>query len=379
MKLRFLALPVLAAFLALSIGCNGDDETPTFDDAFERDSKATSDTKAKDDGTTADDDGATADDDDGTTADDDGTTADDDDGTTADDDGTTADDDGEIADDDGTEQQECEEDTDCDGEPQKCHEFKCEDLKCKEVPVANNTACSDDNHCTENDTCQDGVCSGTAITCDDLNPCTEDTCDPESGCSFKAIDSGDTIICGKGECMREVQKCTDGVPNVCVEGEPTQEVCDGKDNDCDGHTDEEDADDCTTYYRDDDGDEFGVDGDTRCLCAAAAPYTATKGGDCCDKDDQAYPQEFTEEQWFIKANKCDSFDYNCSDGEEKRWGIGSCLSIDLPGGGRTCNARQGFDGRTPECGVAATYIVNCSISGGRCIATETEERTQSCR
>ncbi|HON26479.1 MAG TPA: hypothetical protein PLJ73_11290, partial [Myxococcota bacterium] len=70
MKLRFFALPVLAAFLALSIGCNGDEGSPTFDDAFEQDSKATSDTKAKDDGTTADDDGAIADDD-GAIADDD--------------------------------------------------------------------------------------------------------------------------------------------------------------------------------------------------------------------------------------------------------------------------------------------------------------------
>ncbi|MEE8408138.1 MAG: hypothetical protein V3T05_00905 [Myxococcota bacterium] len=39
---------------------------------------------------------------------------------------------------------------------------------------------------------------------------------------------------------------------------------------------------CTTFYRDDDDDGAGQDGDTQCLCEAADPYDATVGGDCND-------------------------------------------------------------------------------------------------
>ena len=62
----------------------------------------------------------------------------------------------------------------------------------------------------------------------------------------------------------------------------TAERCDFKDNDCDGLTDESDATGCTTYHRDSDGDTFGVDQDTRCLCGPATPWDAVAGGDCND-------------------------------------------------------------------------------------------------
>ncbi len=39
---------------------------------------------------------------------------------------------------------------------------------------------------------------------------------------------------------------------------------------------------CTTYFRDNDSDGAGQDGDSQCLCAPAAPYTASTGGDCDD-------------------------------------------------------------------------------------------------
>jgi hypothetical protein len=62
------------------------------------------------------------------------------------------------------------------------------------------------------------------------------------------------------------------------------EKCDGKDNDCDGQIDEEGATGCTTYYKDSDGDTYGVNGDTKCLCTSAPPYTANQGGDSDDTD-----------------------------------------------------------------------------------------------
>ncbi len=47
----------------------------------------------------------------------------------------------------------------------------------------NGTACSDDNACTNGDTCQNAICtSGSALNCNDNNSCTNDSCNPATGC-----------------------------------------------------------------------------------------------------------------------------------------------------------------------------------------------------
>ena len=45
-------------------------------------------------------------------------------------------------------------------------------------------------------------------------------------------------ICGVGACERRVPACTNGRPNTCTPGMPDLEVCNGADDDCDGATDE---------------------------------------------------------------------------------------------------------------------------------------------
>jgi hypothetical protein len=80
--------------------------------------------------------------------------------------------------------------------------------------------------------------------------------------------------------------CADTNPKI---NPGVTETCDGRDNDCDGDTDEEGATGCTTYYKDSDGDTYGVDGDTMCLCTPQAPYRATKGGDCNDTNASINP------------------------------------------------------------------------------------------
>jgi hypothetical protein len=86
-----------------------------------------------------------------------------------------------------------------------------------------------------------------------------------------------TLLVG-GDCNDQLAGVHPGAP----------EVCNGFDDDCDGETDE-DATDCLTFYRDEDGDGFGVTGDTRCRCLAEPPYTAVAGGDCDDDDPDVSP------------------------------------------------------------------------------------------
>ena len=62
------------------------------------------------------------------------------------------------------------------------------------------------------------------------------------------------------------------------------EQCNGIDDDCDAVIDGPGSSGCTTYFRDDDADGYGVSGDSQCLCAPEAPYTATVIGDCDDGD-----------------------------------------------------------------------------------------------
>ena len=90
-----------------------------------------------------------------------------------------------------------------------------------------------------------GTCSGTtAGTCTNVNP--------------------GTITCGLGECRRTVAACVNGAPNVCVPGNPSAEVCNGRDDDCDGLTDAADPADLLANDRRDCANQNGVcDGCTK--------------------------------------------------------------------------------------------------------------------
>lgn len=126
--------------------------------------------------------------------------------------------------------------------------------------------------------------------CDDSN----DTIHPEANelCDLKDNDCdestdedfevGQSCESGVGECKRTgFLVCTADSTNVICNAEaaePTDELCDGRDNNCNGLIDEEDAQGCQIYYKDADGDGYGEDkNDHRCLCEAdmEQKYTAT--------------------------------------------------------------------------------------------------------
>ncbi len=127
-------------------------------------------------------------------------------------------------------------DNDCDGTPDP----NCECIN------GNSQACG-----TDVGECQAGTqfcINGAWGICNDLGPSVE-ICDGlDNDCDGSEDDglqcecnNGATQSCGSsiGECQAGIQTCVDGAWDVCDNLGPSNEICDGLDNDCDGSTDEE--------------------------------------------------------------------------------------------------------------------------------------------
>lgn len=125
--------------------------------------------------------------------------------------------------------------------------------------------------------------------CDDLNtavhPFAPEVCNGQDDNCDNVIDEGfDNDNDGWTTCAGD---CDD---NDDERFPGNQETCDNKDNDCDAQTDEdENAIGCTEYYLDQDGDNYGITGDSECWCAPHNDYRGEFDGDCNDSDTSIYP------------------------------------------------------------------------------------------
>ena len=103
---------------------------------------------------------------------------------------------------------------------------------------------------------------------------------------FRALERGD---------------CNDTNPKVHPEA---REVCNDVDDNCNGEVDEgENTAGCRPFYRDSDGDGFGVGDDSKCLCKPLGIFRAGKTGDCNDNNPVIYPGAY---EYF------DRLDNNCN-------------------------------------------------------------------
>jgi hypothetical protein len=138
-------------------------------------------------------------------------------------------------------------------------------------------ACGGDD-CDDED---ERVHPGRTEVCD-LDGLDED-CDPTTvaGPADDADDDGfDSDRCCNGATCGD--DCDDALSNVNPD---TSEVCNGRDDDCDGTIDEGVR---LTFYRDVDGDFYGVDSDTTEACGRPEGY-ALMGGDCADTSPAVNP------------------------------------------------------------------------------------------
>lgn len=152
-----------------------------------------------------------------------------------------------------------------------------------------------DNH-TDCDDANGEVHPAASEICDlQDNNCDGDT-DPGCAC----ID-GETIPCGtdEGECVMGLQLCVDGFFTTCGGGtEPTPEVCNDLDDDCDSEIDEGVL---RTYHFDNDDDGYGDPDITVLGCSLPSDYVVD-GSDCDDDDLEIHPGA---------VESCDGDDNNC--------------------------------------------------------------------
>ncbi len=205
----------------------------------------------------------------------------------------------------------------------------------------------------------------TAGDCDDSNPVVnpeafeqcngiDDNCNgqvddnPVDPSTFYADSDGD----GFGDPARPKQACSQPSGHVedhtdCNDSDATMypgrsETCDGKDNDCDGSTDEGVK---TTYYRDADGDGYGNPSNTTQACSAPSGYV-TNHTDCNDSDATMYPG---------RSETCDGKDNDCDGSTDE--GVKTTYYRDADGDGygnpsnttQACSAPSGYVTNHTDC------------------------------
>ena len=224
----------------------------------------------------------------------------------------------------------------CDGQDQNCDGTTDEGITAGECEKS-----FDDIVCVGPEVCEGGVLTCKAQepgpeACDGLDNDCDGITDPEDseGCWQLFHDGdGDTYGTSDVRCLCGPDGAWSAqAPGDCDDGDvwinpSVAEACNGKDDDCDGLTDEKDAIGCQLYHFDGDFDGWGLVDNTQCLCEEL-PGWVPSAGDCEDGNPDIHPEA---------PEVCDGADNDCNgvtdgegsvgcvayhyDGDDDGWGV----------------------------------------------------------
>ena len=199
-------------------------------------------------------------------------------------------------------------DDDCDGTVDEGYTYPHDTQWCRDTDAdgygtasACTTDCEPPSGYVDNDEdCDDSdssVYPGATETCDYSDEDCDGTVDDDAAdaSTWYADDDGDgygdssdaTTACDEPTGYGSDYSDCDDSCSSCYPG--GTESCDGYDNDCDGSVDEAGASDCTAYYYDYDGDDYGTSS-SACLCSASGYYRSTNSSDCDDSHSGRLPR-----------------------------------------------------------------------------------------
>jgi hypothetical protein len=276
------------------------------------------------------------------------------------------------------------------------------------VHSLNSLQCNDNNACTKNDTCGNGLCQGEAVSCDDGNGCTSDACDQESGCTYAPTagpcDDGNPCTvndqCQAGQCKSGDEiNCDDD--NLC-----TQDVClNGGCNHAPlNNVGCDDGNECTSNDACVNGICVGEGNESCCLKDADCD-----DGNACTKDICVLETgQCTAQTAPMNNLSCNSDNNGCTNGDycqngtcmvgsdvdcsgfDEECKIASCESSGIQTYKCTLNPKvEGtpcddklFCTDNDSCNVAGACVggnpVDCSQAGGGCISGACNEDTDQC-
>ena len=176
-----------------------------------------------------------------------------------------------------------------------------------------------------------GVCEGILSCANGVKTCVgsqpteeicngiDDNCDGQVDEGFDDMDQDGAADCvdkdSDGDNVGDIEDCGPNDPTVYP---GALEICDGKDNDCNNLVDDEGAQGCTNYYADVDKDTYGADNVIpRCLCEPdeGTFYTVLNADDCNDLSPIAYPGA---------AEVCNAQDDDCDGDVDEVADLPSC-------------------------------------------------------
>ncbi len=185
-------------------------------------------------------------------------------------------------------------------------------------------------------------CVGGLVECEQIEEASAEVCDARDNDCDGDVDEdddgaalsrecydGDVALAGVGECALGYQTCTDGGFSACI-GQvlATAEICDGLDNDCDGDEDEDLT--LIDYFPDADGDTFGSDA-AEALSDCARPPGYVENASDCDDDDASVRPGAGEIPGDGVDQNCDDTEFCFEDADDDGYrppGAGAVVSLD---------------------------------------------------